>query len=321
MTKAQIISGVSRAFYKTGFQLKKHSPEILAVAGTVGVVASAVLACKATLKVTDVISESKKTIEEIHTATEKGATADGREYTAEDSKKDLTITYAHTGVKLAKLYGPAVILGAASLGCMLTSHGILRKRYIATAAAYATIDKSFKEYRGRVVDRFGKEIDRELRHNIKVKEVEEVVVDENGKEKKVKTTVNELDPRNVSDYARFFDEYCAGWTKDPGYNLTFLKMQQAEASTCVPHPGPSSLLPPYTIPLGRPSAPALSIQYRALNLDWQLVSHMILYMFQCHSPKSSHAMGLKCTKQERNYTTDIIIKLLKITGKEKILKT
>ncbi|MBO5906186.1 MAG: hypothetical protein J6Q84_07200 [Kiritimatiellae bacterium] len=230
MTKAQIISGVSRAFYKTGFQLKKHSPEILAVAGTVGVVASAVLACKATLKVTDVISESKKTIEEIHTATEKGATADGREYTAEDSKKDLTITYAHTGVKLAKLYGPAVILGAASLGCMLTSHGILRKRYIATAAAYATIDKSFKEYRGRVVDRFGKEIDRELRHNIKVKEVEEVVVDENGKEKKVKTTVNELDPRNVSDYARFFDEYCAGWTKDPGYNLTFLKMQQAEAS-------------------------------------------------------------------------------------------
>ena len=51
--------------------------------------------------------------------------------------------------------------------------------------------------------------------------------------------------------------------------------------TCVPHPEPSFLLPPRTIPLGRPSAPAPSIQYRASNLDWWLVSYMILYMFQC----------------------------------------
>ena len=58
--------------------------------------------------------------------------------------------------------------------------------------------------------------------------------------------------------------------------------------TCVPHPEPSSLLPPHTIPLGRPSAPAPSNQYRASNMDWWLVSYMILYMFQCHSPKSSH---------------------------------
>ena len=62
--------------------------------------------------------------------------------------------------------------------------------------------------------------------------------------------------------------------------------------TCVPHPEPSSFLPPHTIPLGRPSAPAPSIQYRASNLDWRLVSYMILYMFQCHSPKSSHPLPL-----------------------------
>src|SRR5574341_1047585 len=61
---------------------------------------------------------------------------------------------------------------------------------------------------------------------------------------------------------------------------------------CVPHPEPSSLLPPHTIPLGCPSAPASSIQYRASNLDWRLVSYMILYMFQCHSPKSSHSLPL-----------------------------
>ena len=55
---------------------------------------------------------------------------------------------------------------------------------------------------------------------------------------------------------------------------------------------PSSLLPPHSIPLGRPSAPAPSIQYRASNLDWQLISYMIFYMFQCHSPKSSHPLPL-----------------------------
>ena len=60
----------------------------------------------------------------------------------------------------------------------------------------------------------------------------------------------------------------------------------------VPHPEPSSRLPPHTITLGRPSVPAPSIQYHASNLDWQLVSYMILYMFQCHSPKSSHPLPL-----------------------------
>ena len=61
--------------------------------------------------------------------------------------------------------------------------------------------------------------------------------------------------------------------------------------TRVPHPEPL-LLPPCTIPLGHPSAPAPSILYHALSLGWRLVSYMILHMFQCHSPKSSHPRPL-----------------------------
>ena len=61
---------------------------------------------------------------------------------------------------------------------------------------------------------------------------------------------------------------------------------------CVPHPEPSSLLPPHTIPLGRPSVPAPSIQYHALNLDWRFISYMTLYIFWCHFPKSSHPLPL-----------------------------
>ena len=62
--------------------------------------------------------------------------------------------------------------------------------------------------------------------------------------------------------------------------------------TCVLNPEPSSLLHPRTIPLGHPRAPAPSILYPASNLDWGFISYMILYMFQCHSPKSSHPLPL-----------------------------
>ena len=69
--------------------------------------------------------------------------------------------------------------------------------------------------------------------------------------------------------------------------------------TCVPHPEPPSHLHPCTIPLGHPSAPAPSILYHALNLDWWFISHMILYMFQCHSPKSSHPLPLPLSLKVR----------------------
>ena len=52
------------------------------------------------------------------------------------------------------------------------------------------------------------------------------------------------------------------------------------------------LPPPSSITLGHPSAPAPSILYPASNLDWRFISCMILYMFQCHSPKSSHPRPL-----------------------------
>ena len=78
-------------------------------------------------------------------------------------------------------------------------------------------------------------------------------------------------------------QYCIGFA---------IHQHESTRYTRVPHPEPPSLLPPCTIPLGRLSAPAPRIQYHASNLDWRFVSYMILYMFQCHSPKSSHLLSL-----------------------------
>lgn len=224
-----IANNMTRTFNKVGIKFKKHSPEILVVAGVVGTVTSAVMACKATTKLDSILEDSKLTIDQIHYATEHPDELP-EEYTIEDSKKDLAIVYTQSALKIAKLYAPSIILGTLSITAILTSNNILRKRNVALAAAYTAVDKSFKEYRGRVVERFGKELDHELRYNVKAKEIEEIVTDEKGKEKKVKKTIEVSELSQVSDYAKFFDDGCRGWTKDPEKNLFFLRRQQDYAN-------------------------------------------------------------------------------------------
>lgn len=231
---------VTRAFYNVGFQIKKHSPEILVVAGVVGTVASAVMACKATTKVNFVLEETKNQVDVIHAGVETGEVKgylDNGEvgmvpYTVEDSKKDLTIVYAQTGLKLAKLYGPAVLLGAASITSILVGHNILHKRNLALAAAYTAVDTGFKQYRGRVVERFGEKLDKELLYNIKAKEIEEVVVNEDGSETTVKKTVEVADRKalELSPYTFCFDETARGWNRDADRNKFFLARQQDYAN-------------------------------------------------------------------------------------------
>ena len=224
MKKTELMAGMARKMHKLGFKVKQRSPEILVIGGAIGVVASAVMACKATLKVNEVLDEAKTQIDTVHEVANDPNMSE--KYTEEDKKKDLSIVYVQTGVKLVKLYGPSVVLGVASLACILTSHKILRKRNMALAAAYATVDRSFKEYRGRVVERFGEELDRELKYNIKAKQVEEKVINEDGTETVATKTVNAVDPTQYSEYARFFDDGCIGWEKNPEYNLMFVRQVQ-----------------------------------------------------------------------------------------------
>lgn len=226
--KTELVNKVTRSLHKVGFKFKKHSPEILVVTGVIGVVTSTVMACKATTKVNDIVTESKETIDKIHDCVGKGLhTSDGEEYTQEVANKDLAIIYTQTAWKFIKLYGPSVLLGAASIGCMVGSNRILRKRNVALAAALTTVEKSFKDYRGRVIDRFGKDLDHELRFGIKAKEIKEKVIDENGNETTVTKTVEVVDPNTAhSLYSIVFCEGNTGWTKNAELNKVFLIQQQ-----------------------------------------------------------------------------------------------
>lgn len=225
--KTELVKAFKSNVSTLGFALKKHSPEIMIVAGAIGTVAAAVLACKASMKVPGMIEEIHEELEEIHFDHEMNG-----EYTEKEYKKELTRVYVNTGLEFAKLYGPAIALGTLSMGTVFASNHILRKRNASLAAAYATVDGAFRRYRTNVVDQYGAEVDHALRHNIRKEKIEVTEIDENGKEKKVKKVVDvtDFDPTNYSDYAKFFDESCKEWEKDPEYNLTFLKCQQNYAN-------------------------------------------------------------------------------------------
>lgn len=220
----------TKSFGRGSLLLMKHSPEILMGAGIVGVIASTVMACKATLHVDVVMSLYKLNLDKIHKANE---TLPKEEYSEEDYKQDLAVTYVQRAVAVAKLYAPAVALGAVSIGCLLGSHHILSKRNVALMAAYKLIDEGYANYRKRVIEELGKEKDHEFRHGrVQQKALEEAekgmkeaAVDENGKK------VDLYNDYNLpSDYARFFDEESVQFRRDITLNQFFLRSQQNYAN-------------------------------------------------------------------------------------------
>lgn len=218
-----IVKSASNALSKTKFQLQKHQPEIMVIGGVIGGVVAAVMACKATTKASEVLAESKDQIEQINTVANDADVTDDV-YSETDHKRYLAIVYAQTAGNLVKLYGPAIILGGLSIASILGGHNILQKRNMALAAAYATLNTTFKDYRDRVVDRFGKDVEYQIRHNLKAEEITEKVEDpETGKTKKVKKTVLvKGDDEHERGYARLFDAACDNWNNDAMLNRSFL---------------------------------------------------------------------------------------------------
>ena len=218
---------------KIGFQIKKHSPEILLGTGIVGTVVSTVLACKATPKATQIIEEHNSNMRAIKTckehATIPSPSGESIEYDKKMETKDTIVTYVNTGKKLVKLYAPSVVLFGASVASILGGHHIVNKRYASMSAAYVALDSSYKGYRKRVAEKLGEAVEKELRYDVQTNKKEvEIVDEETGEIKKKKENVKEIgsNPSFSSPYARFFDESSPFWRKDPEANLMFLRSVQ-----------------------------------------------------------------------------------------------
>lgn len=207
---------IGRQVARNSLQIQKASPQLLFAAGVVGMVGSTVLACRATLKMSDILEDSKEKLE-------LARSLEHREYSEKDRSRDVSLIYFQSGVKIARAYAPAIIVGGVSIYLLRTSNGILTKRNVALTAAYGALEKGFNEYRGRVIDKYGEEEDRNLRYGTTQVEV----IDEKTKKTKTVTRVNPYDP---SIYARFFDSLSPSWSRDPEHNLFFLKCQQNYAN-------------------------------------------------------------------------------------------
>lgn len=206
---------------------KQHAPEILLITGIVSGVATVIVSCKSTLKTPEIVDEAKEKVDVIHEVSErqeKEGLSEGEEkYTPEDRKKDLAIVYIQTSVKFAKLYAPTLILGAVSITSILASQNIMKTRNAALASAYAIVDKTFKDYRGRVVERFGEKVDDELRYNIKARTIERIEVNEDGEAITKRETKEAIDKETVgNDICKIYDSSCLGWEKDADLRNLFL---------------------------------------------------------------------------------------------------
>ena len=184
------------------------------------------MACKATLKVTEVM-DGHETMKQNIEDSVGGKLEDGGTYTRELADADQKILVRITAWKVIKLYAPAVGVGALGITSILYGHKILSKRNASLAAAYQLLDKGFKEYRQNVRDRYGDEVDKELRYGLVKEKVEEETIDpETGKKKKTKKEVTVLpDGRIPSVYARIFDELNDNWERDAELNLYFINGQ------------------------------------------------------------------------------------------------
>ena len=230
---------VTRLAGRAGLVLSKHAPTILTAAGTVGFIGTTVLASKATLKVEETLAEEAALLVKVHEAHEDGKLTD------KDATRDKVILYTRMTTKLAKLYAPALILGAASIVSLATGHGIMLKRNASLAAAYAAVDQAFKTYKKKVEAKFGKD----------------AVLDALVSNTEQEIAENELTLEaiaavdKVSPYGVIFDDENINWSADEDLSMLHLKCQQQYANDILQTRGHIFLNEIYKM-LGFPHTPA-----------------------------------------------------------------
>lgn len=207
-------SAVTQTVARQVLMLQKHSPRLLFVAGVVGTVTSTVLACKATLKLPEVLEDIEHEIAGVKD------THNGQHQDVD--RKDLVFVYAKGTLEIGKLYAPAIIIGVSSVGALTGSHVTLTRRNAGLTAAYAAVAKGYDDYRDRVRDALGEEKELDLYHATTIRDG----VNADGKKTKVAVT----DTKFGSPYARFFDSTNRNWKENQEYNRMFVQCQQNYAN-------------------------------------------------------------------------------------------
>lgn len=262
---------------------RKHSPTILFGAGIASMLGSTILACNATLKlekVLDTIESDKNKVRDTKEYVDAGKAPEGATYSDEEVENDLRLTSIQGMAKVAKLYAPAVGLGIVGVVCLTKSHRILEQRNVALTAAYVAVDQAFTKYRERVVDRFGEDLDRELRYDFQ--EVE--VIDESTGKVSTGYIAGDGDPMM---YARWFDgDSSTSWNPPhlEEYNWLFLRQQQNWANDYLHAKGHLFL----------------NDVYRMLGLDETTAGQIVGWVYEKDNEVGDNYVDFRCWDQQHN---------------------
>lgn len=212
---------VSRRVARAALVTQKNSPTILFAVGLTAGVATVVTACRATLQLEGVLEDIQSDLSDVHEIT----TLRPDKYSERDGNKMKAYIYYKGSRRLARLYGPTFVLGVTSVASLTGSHHILSKRNVALTAAYAALDKSFDEYRSRVVRELGEEKERDLNYGAE----QRTIVEDTDKGPKKVNVKSFGDGR--SKYARVWDETTSSaWKNNAQSNRFFIQCQQRWAN-------------------------------------------------------------------------------------------
>lgn len=203
--------GITKTLFRAALVVKKNAPNLLFAGGIAGVAGGTVMACRATLKLSEELPKMKQDLEAVRENIDD----------PEEQKRALALVYGMNVSKVVKLYAPPVIVLGASVGALTGSHVQLTRRNAGMTAAYAALAKVHDEYRARVKADIGEDKEYEIHRAITTEKVDLP----NGKKEKIKVVGN-----GGSGYARFFDEGSRDFKKNAEMNRIFIKCQQAYAN-------------------------------------------------------------------------------------------
>ncbi|AXQ61288.1 hypothetical protein SEA_LIBERTYBELL_47 [Streptomyces phage LibertyBell] len=221
MSLKTIGAKITGTFARQTLTVKEHSPVLLAGLGIAGVVATAVLAGRATLKASAVLQEAEENLKSVEQDDKNPV----------DVEKSVFSTQVKTAIEIAKIYAPTVIMGTVTVLSFMGSVKILRARNAAISAAFAATNTAFNNYRERVVADQGEGKDREYMYG--GTEMEIVEEGPNGPETRTVTAVDAQDIKDGkigSPYAKVFDETNINFSRIPGRNSDFIQGQMLWAN-------------------------------------------------------------------------------------------
>lgn len=210
----------------------KHGPAIALGVGIIAIPTAVILSSFAAVKAKKIVADAEYELDDIeNTLRIEGEDAESgqlvsQEYTPEAKERDKSRVMAKTALKLTTTYLPTVTTTAVAISGILVYTSIMKKRLLVVTTAYAALDTAFKNYRERVVENYGKDVDRQLRYGVKKELVQTTEIDENGNEVTVTKEVETADSVNDGncDLSRVFSKETSHmWYPKAEYNEMVLR--------------------------------------------------------------------------------------------------